>query len=133
MPTTPAETLDSAIKIGLLGNPTEADVRSAVSRAYYAALHGVADVFTGSGLSHEKSSHEIIIERAESYGRSLNPGRTEAQQAARKLKMFKRIRKEADYHLELDFPPVETARAIEMSKAIIEFCSIIKAKQTTTT
>jgi len=129
MSTTPPELLATASRIAALDQPTEADVRAVISRAYYAALHSAAATFPGEDLAHNGSSHEAIIDRAETFGRSLNPGRTEASQAARELKKFKRLRKTADYRLAIALPLEEGARAIALGAAILKFCEMIQVKQ----
>lgn len=130
MCTTPDEILGTAKRLSASENLTEADSRAIVSRAYYAALHGVNSCFMEQVSTHIPNSHEMIIGKADSHGKSLFPGRTEARQVTRDMYLFKKMRKAADYEIADDFESKEASKALALAVTILDQCNIIKQKLT---
>lgn len=131
MCTSPSDILDSARRIASMENLSEGDCRAIVSRSYYAALHGVNHCFPGQINAHASNTHEQVIGKAEAYGKSLHPGRTEAKSVARDMKLFKKLRKFADYEINIDFDYEEVNNSIALSSSILNHCNIIQQKQNT--
>lgn len=107
------------------GSCCEASLRSAASRAYYAALHAakqsIPDQFAPESAELEsKDSHKKIIDAVIAWGNSVTPGRTEAKTMARELPRLKRLRKNADYAILNDFSAGDAEEAIERATTIIE-------------
>lgn len=105
--------------------PSEAAMRSAVSRAYYGALHScnesVPDEFAARAEEFvDASSHRAIIDSMERWGRQLVPGRTDAQQAARLISKLKRLRVIADYRLAAEWD-VDVGECIAIAEKIVQF------------
>ena len=115
------------------GGPCEASLRSAASRAYYAALHAaistIPDQFMPTEAELEsKDSHKTIIDAVAAWGNSLTPGRTEAKMMGREFPRLKRLRKNADYGISSDFTTVETDEAIARATKILRNVKIATAK-----
>ena len=99
----PYHLLELAERLGEDSEASEVQLRCAVSRAYYAALHSVFCVFPkleDDVRIDGESSHAEIIGRVKKYGNSLQPGRTAAASVAKKLPRLRRERNTADYDLE---------------------------------
>ncbi|WP_147297934.1 hypothetical protein [Trinickia dinghuensis] len=99
----PEEFIETAERL-LVEPCKEADQRSAVSRAYYGALHASRDsvprpfVPTEAELSRGET-HKAVIDSLARWGKAVAPGRTGAQQAARNLAVLKKARKDAEYEI----------------------------------
>lgn len=128
MSVTHGQILQTAIDLsGLLqtdGTCCESNLRSATSRAYYAALHA-AITSLPSEFSPKvadlkgASSHEIINDAITLWGKSMIPGRTEAQILARGLPVLKKLRKKADYQIDSEFLAEETKDALLRATKLI--------------
>ncbi len=125
----PRDILDAAQQLTRLEDPAEAITRAVISRAYYAALHAVADIYPGDDLAHHSSSHEAIIGRAQAHGNGLEPGRSEAKQVARDLRLFKAMRKVADYRLNEAVFPGQQLESIHLAESIFRRCEIIEDRR----
>ena len=116
----------------------EATIRTAVSRAYYAALHQACNQFTPQGWLPPKgaSSHVSIIDEVLSYSRGLNPGCVEAAQIAKLLFTLKNARKKSDYHLASNVSKTDALDSIKRSERVFELCAYVEkritAQKTTT-
>lgn len=93
----------------------ESSLRSAASRAYYAALHASLDALPpqfcpATQQLKEENSHVLIQTAVTRWGHSLTPGRTEAQEVARHLPKLKKIRKNATMHYSRIFHPMTPTR-----------------------
>lgn len=109
-----------------LGNiSTEADLRSAASRAYYAALHA-ADLSIPDALKPSetekgsKGSHQVIIDAIVSWSKGAYQGRSDARDMARNLTKLKRVRKKADYLIDEDFSLPEATDAVTTASGIMQ-------------
>ncbi|AIT22278.1 hypothetical protein BTN_2323 [Burkholderia thailandensis E254] len=123
----PLEFIEVARSLAMSQN-SEAAMRSAVSRAYYGALHNCnecvpKDFAPKAEEFVDASSHRAIIDAMERWGRQLVPGRTEAQQAARLISKLKRLRVQADYKVDTDWD-VDASACIAMADKIVQFTSV---------
>ncbi|WP_087688037.1 hypothetical protein [Pandoraea sp. PE-S2R-1] len=101
----------------------EHSLRSSVSRSYYGAFHACVEMLPDEFAppdesSYKGESHKSVVNAVEAWGKSLRPGRTDAQQAGRKLAKLKQFRKEADYVLGKDFDRDAVFCVAEAKKAI---------------
>ncbi len=129
----PKDILATAQKLLASGVPTESDLRSAASRAYYAALHASYFVLPGGLVPNTselkgKGSHDAIIRAVEIWAKKPGTGRAEAQIILRNLKRSKDIRKTADYRLEYDFPITESQFAIADATKVLSEAAHAKQK-----
>ncbi len=100
-----SEFLDVAARLSASAN--EADLRSAVSRAYYSVLHGTISALPPGREpkdDYSGSSHDAVIGEARGYGNANPPlpGRSAAIRVADKLSRLKAKRRKADYRLTED-------------------------------
>lgn len=111
----------------------EVGARSAVSRAYYGALHTCFDALPTefqpdeSDLKRE-GSHRAIIDAMARWGKAIGAGRGDAQQAARKISQLKRHRVVADYVLSDEWR-LEATMCIAVAEEIIGSVSRARAKR----
>lgn len=91
----PRDFLDHAKKLTDPKNiPTEADCRSAVSRAYYSLYHETVDVLTKKNYSiPTKETHKFVSKTLSNLNRNIG----------RKYRGFRDDRNQADYQLALSF------------------------------
>lgn len=106
------------------GTCCESNLRSSASRAYYAALHAamvsLPDQFSvKQSQTQSGSSHEAVNDAMTRWGKSMTPGKTEAQIIARGLPALKKLRKRADYRLDEDFPAADAQEAISRANKLI--------------
>lgn len=102
MPTKPSDVFAVAQQLrgGMQG---EAALRSAVSRAYYAALLRANEVLPerdDASIQGGDSSHSKIIGRADVCAKAPGQGREVAAQIAKSLSRMKQARVKADYYLD---------------------------------
>lgn len=120
----PEDFIETAMRL-LVEPCKEADKRSAISRAYYGALHA-----SRMSLPQEYAptmeelrsdgSHKAVIQRLSDWGKALAPGRTDAQQAARKLARLKLARRTADYEIHKDVNNDDVATCVADSQKIVD-------------
>jgi hypothetical protein len=89
----------------------------------------VGECFLGAVQIYQSNTHELIIGKADAYGKSVRPGRTEARQIARDMFLFKKMRKSADYKIIDDFEKTDTNSALVLGSSILKNCHIIRQKQ----
>ncbi|AIO65406.1 hypothetical protein [Burkholderia oklahomensis] len=111
---------------------SEAAMRSAVSRAYYGALHNCnecvpKDFAPKAEEFVDASSHRAIIDAMERWGRQLVPRRTEAQQAARLISKLKRLRVQADYKVTTEWD-VDASACIATAEKIVQLTTDASGK-----
>lgn len=111
-----SEFMEVALRLSASAN--EADLRSAVSRAYYSVLHGTISALPQGRepkVDYNGSSHDAVIGEAKGYGNANPPlpGRSAAIRVADKLARLKAKRRKADYRLAEDIstPFVERVMA----------------------
>lgn len=126
-----AEALQSAPN---LPGPAEAALRSAASRAYYAALHCAVDFALGSGFapSYSADDHKrILVHFRRDYEPSDPNHKVVARQVAMELDRLRGHRREADYDKVLTRQPNSLAQqAIGMARNILEKLDALRAEQT---
>jgi uncharacterized protein (UPF0332 family) len=78
---------------GLAAGTTEAEWRTAVSRAYYAAFHVARRLFSDLkfGVPRADRAHQYLVYRLS------NSGEPTVEQAGRNLETLRRLRNRADY------------------------------------
>jgi len=107
---------------------TEADWRTAVSRAYYAAFHTARQVLTDLNFTVPRAdrAHQYLVFRLSNCGESA------VEQAGRDLETRRRLRNRADYD---DFPAVtqpQAAAAVRLAEGIIQVFDSARQKPTRT-
>ena len=113
---------------------SESSLRSAASRAYYAALHASLDALPtqfhpDARRLKEENSNVLIQPAITQWGHSLTPGRTEAQELARHLPKLKKLRKNADYAIAQDFSSDDAKEAVHRAQRVLENVLHAKSKQ----
>ena len=95
---------------------TEADWRSAVSRAYYAVFHGTRDLLTGFGFKTPRAdqAHEYL------YRRLNNSGLAAVQQAAAQFRSLRQVRNQADYDMNRPCPKAVAATQLRVAHQILQ-------------
>lgn len=129
MSVTPEDILNTALF--LAGNDddefqtSESNLRSAASRAYYAAMHAT-DISLPDDLAlsdedrHSKDSHKAVVDAVTLWAKAIRQGRTEAGVVARNLPRLKNTRKKADYRIGENFSNAEAQAALVTAKTTIE-------------
>lgn len=108
MPCTAEEILALAVKLYGGGNSTETDIRSAISRAYYAALLCARDHAT---LTTEGTdTHKRVIEHYQSV---------KGSKVASRLLSMKKKRQIADYQLSATVSGREASTALGEATAVL--------------
>ncbi len=123
MSSSPLDVMDIAERLQVEVD-NEAALRSAVSRAYYAALLTADQTFPHRDNANQggESSHEKIIARAQVYGVGANPGRGPATSVAKLLPKIKRVRVKSDYHLGDTVSETECQDTVVRAKQVISWC-----------
>ena len=110
--------------------PAEAALRSAASRAYYAALHCAQDFALGSGFVPKYSAEDhkrVLVHFQRDYHPSNPAHKKVAHQVAKELDRLRGHRREADYDKTLTRQPNSLAgQAIGMAKSILENLDILQ-------
>ncbi|WP_334067248.1 hypothetical protein [Burkholderia cepacia] len=111
----------------------EGDLRSAVSRAYYGALHACLDALpTEFAPTTERmmqlESHRAVIDAMEVWGRLPGAGRLNAQFAARAISKLKRSRVNADYRI-VDQWMIDATQCIAEAERIVDLVSEARAQR----
>ena len=128
MPTRPPEILELAqyLRANYLN---EAGRRSAVSRAYYAAMHHAAAIFgRPTATTDHESIHKAVIRAATERSRAPGPVREEASRIASQLDFLRRRRARADYDLHMDVQRLECEDWVTRAQRLIGLCDQAKAK-----
>ncbi|QNP59469.1 hypothetical protein [Paenacidovorax monticola] len=136
MAVTPAQILALAEKLAADSEGCEAHVRSAVSRAYYAAFLAVADEITPYLDSQTirlngEGTHSQLIGQITAYAstaRVIRPGYQEAAYISKTLAKMKLKRVEADYRIDVDLDKDESHKAIDRATRVLESVEKFKAR-----
>ncbi len=91
--------LDTAARLIATQNPTEADIRSAISRAYYAVYHHVLLWWKSHNFPDYRDRGHAKIQMALS-----NAGVPNAKKFSMDMKVLNGARRDADYELALNIP-----------------------------
>jgi uncharacterized protein (UPF0332 family) len=99
----------------LAAEATEADWRTAVSRAYYAAFHVARHLFVALQFTVPRAdrAHQYLVFRLS------NCGEAAVEQAGRSLETLRRLRNRADYD---ETPPLtkhQATAAVQLAESII--------------
>jgi uncharacterized protein (UPF0332 family) len=122
----PRDLLDQAI--ALQNGAGELDARTAISKAYYAALHRAAETTPNEYARPTDSggSHERLIASIERLANSAHAGRTPARELARLLRQMRKARTEADYDLDRNVDPAEVNTSILRAEKAFSLCADIE-------
>lgn len=95
---------------------TEADWRTAVSRAYYAAFHVARRLFTDLQFTVPRAdrAHQYLVFRLS------NSGEAAVEQAGRDLDTLRRLRNRADYDDSPALTQPQAAAAVQVAEGIIQ-------------
>lgn len=112
-----------ALAIQLASGSTEAEYRTAVSRAYYVAFHVARRLFADLGFTVPRAerAHPYLILRLSNCGEPL------VEQAGRELDTLRRLRNRADYD---DLPSANQAQALTAVRAAEGILQALDAAQT---
>lgn len=110
---TPRDLLDVADS--LVTGAYEAEWRSAVSRAYYAAFHAARLLMRAGGFDVPRA------EQAHAYLwlRLANSGHLDVQQAGAELNELRQARNRADYDMDHDFPHAAAVRSVQLAESLL--------------
>jgi uncharacterized protein (UPF0332 family) len=100
----------------LAAGTTEADWRTAVSRAYYASFHIARRLFADLNFTVPRAdrAHQYLVFRLSNCGESI------VEQAGRDLETLRRLRNRADYDDAPALPQPQAAAAIRLAEGIIQ-------------
>src|SRR5260370_319178 len=103
------------LAISLAAGATEAEWRTAVSRAYYAAFHGARDLLDDCGFAvpRGEQAHGFL------HLRLSNAGVAVVQQAGKDLNGLRRSRNWADYDLKQSFAKALAAVQVALAEEVI--------------
>jgi uncharacterized protein (UPF0332 family) len=95
---------------------TEADWRTAVSRAYYAAFHVARRLFADWSFIVPRAdrAHQYVVFRLS------NSGESAVEQAGRDLETLRRLRNRADYDETPVLTQSQAAAAVQLADGIIQ-------------
>ena len=107
----------------LSGSQYEADMRSAISRAYYAALHTAFSALPEQRRpnlkARDKSSHSKVIDAYDGWSKAIEPKRTDKRLIKEMLVAIKGQRTRADYELDTVIKKDDVSDSLEQAKAVI--------------
>ncbi|MDP3627238.1 MAG: hypothetical protein Q8S12_11615 [Hydrogenophaga sp.] len=128
MPTTPRDIFGLAERLCKEGKD-EVTLRSALSRAYYAALLESEATFEQVQRFDQESSHAVVINSVVAYSRGANPGREDARVIAQSLPKMRRLRNDADYHLELVCTAAQAESVLTRALDVLDRCDNIRTRR----
>lgn len=122
MPCSPLELLDAAREVRSIEHPQiasiEALTRTAINRAYYAALHSAIQISTSIELTldGDGGSHERVFNALADYSYTLKPDDgAHLRSALEQLKKLRSRRVRADYKPQLICEAADAKVAIEVA------------------
>jgi uncharacterized protein (UPF0332 family) len=100
----------------LVKENAEADWRTAVSRAYYAAFHTARQLFADLNFSVPRAdrAHQYLVFRLS------NSGESAVEQAGRNLDTLRRLRNRADYDGVPALTQSQATAAVQLAETIIQ-------------
>lgn len=112
----------------LAAGTTEADWRTAVSRAYYAAFHVARRLLADLNFIVPRAdrAHQYLVFRLSNCGESV------VEQAGRDLDTLRRLRNRADYDDAPPLPQPQAAAAVRLADAIIQVLDAARREPTRT-
>src|SRR5436309_2678182 len=104
---------------------TEAEWRTATSRAYYAVFHTARDLLAGLGFTVPQAdrAHEYL------YRRLNNCANAGVAAAAKRLHELRRRRNDADYDLHRAFPAGTPAKSVTDAETIVQVLDALTAAE----
>jgi uncharacterized protein (UPF0332 family) len=117
-----------SLAVTLAGGATEAEWRTATSRAYYAAFHAVRDLFRGLGFAVPRAdaAHKYLAHRLQ------NCGHTQLRDAGRDLDDLRQLRNEADYDIARPYARAVATALIAQARKIIQALALATTEPTRT-
>ncbi len=101
----------------------EAEWRSAVSRAYYAAFHATCRLLSQCGF--------VVPQGDQAHGylwlRLSNSGHPQVQSAGSNLRLLRTLRNRADYDLQYSFPHALAFAQVQAAEDIIQLLETLPA------
>jgi len=100
----------------LAAGTTEADWRTAVSRAYYATFHVARRLFADLNFTVPRAyrAHQYLVFRLSNCGESV------VEQAGRNLETLRRLRNRADYDEVPALTQPQAVAAVQLAEGIIQ-------------
>jgi uncharacterized protein (UPF0332 family) len=104
------------LAIQLANGTTEAEWRSAASRAYYACFHVGRRLLSDLGFNVPRAdrAHQYLVFRLS------NSGTASVEQAGRDLETLRRLRNRADYDELPAFPQPQAAAGVQLAEHIVQ-------------
>lgn len=95
---------------------TEAEWRSAVSRAYYACFHVARGLLSDLGFAVPRAdrAHQYLVLRLS------NSGEAPVEQAGRDLETLRRLRNRADYDESPAVPQTQATAGVQLAESIVQ-------------
>lgn len=111
-----------AVAVRLAAEATEADWRSAISRAYYAAFHVARHLLADLNFTIPRAdrAHQYLIFRLSNCGEPV------VEQAGRDLETLRRLRNRADYDELPPFTQPQTIAAVRLAESVIRELDIAR-------
>jgi uncharacterized protein (UPF0332 family) len=102
---------------------TEAEWRSAISRAYYAAFHVARQVLRQCGFAVPRAdqSHSYL------WLRLAHAGHPDVESAGNELNSLRRARNRADYDLDRPLAQVYAIDQVQLAETVIELLDLVSA------
>lgn len=123
----PQDFLQTALKLSI--SEYEADMRSAISRAYYAALHIAFSVLPNERKpnlkSHDRSSHGKVIDAYDGWSKAMEQKRNDKRWIKEMLVDIKGMRTRADYELNTEINNDDMSDSLYLADKIIELAKAI--------
>jgi hypothetical protein len=111
-----------AVAERLVTASTEADWRSATSRAYYASFHVTRHLFFDLGFAVPRAdrAHQYLVLRLS------NCGETAGEQAGRDFDTLRRLRNRADYDEEPGLPQAQAVASVRLAKDLVRVLDSVR-------
>jgi uncharacterized protein (UPF0332 family) len=112
----------------LASGTTEADWRTAVSRAYYAAFHVARSLFANLNFTVPRAdrAHQYLVFRLS------NSGEPSVEQAGRDLETLRRLRNRADYDEAPGLTAPQAVAAVQLAEGIVQALDAARKEPTRT-
>lgn len=112
----------------LAAGTSEADWRTAVSRAYYAAFHVARHLFADLRFVVPRAdrAHQYLVFRLSNRGEAV------VEQVRRDLETLRRLRNRADYDETPALPQPQAAAAVQVAEGIIRVLDAARQEPTRT-
>ncbi len=110
----------------LAAGTTEADWRTAVSRAYYAAFHVARSLLADLGFAVPRAdrAHQYLVFRLS------NSGESAVEQAGRDVDTLRRLRNRADYDEAPVLTQPQAAAAVQVAEGVLQVLDAARVQPT---